>query len=34
MNIYTYLSEVLTGGNSLDIAEDKVNNITEKDKVR
>ena len=34
MNVYTYLSEVLTGGNSLDIARGKVNNITQKDNVR
>lgn len=34
MNVYTYLSEVITGGNSLEIAQGKVNNITEKDNVR
>ena len=31
MNVFSYLSEVMTGGNSLEIAEGKVDNIIEKD---
>ena len=34
MNVFSYLSEVMTGGNSLEIAEGKVDNIIEKDDAR
>lgn len=34
MNVFSYLSEVLSGANSLEIAEGKVNNIIEKDDAR
>ena len=34
MNVYSYLSEVITGGNSLDIAQGKVNNVVEKEEER
>lgn len=34
MNVFSYLSEVMTGGNNLEIAEGKVDNIIEKDDAR